>query len=129
MTPDTDLGVVRRAGRIAAVQASLALAAVLLVVGAVVYFVDVRVQGQQVRSQLSSVAQTADDATDPPPGIILVLRDMAGRVAASAEGVPTTDLLARPPGFSDARIDNTLYRAVVVDKPEGRVVALLDLAP
>ena len=43
MTPDTDLGVVRRAGRIAAVQASLALAAVLLVVGAVVYFVDVRV--------------------------------------------------------------------------------------
>lgn len=129
MTPDTDLGVVRRAGRIAAVQASLALAAVLLVVGAVVYFVDVRVQEQQVRSQLSSVAQTADDATDPPPGIILVLRDMAGRVAASAEGVPTTDLLARPPGFSDARIDNTLYRAVVVDKPEGRVVALLDLAP
>jgi signal transduction histidine kinase len=95
----------------------------------VVYFVDVRVQEQQVRSQLSSVAQTADDATDPPPGIILVLRDMAGRVAASAEGVPTTDLLARPPGFSDARIDNTLYRAVVVDKPEGRVVALLDLAP
>ena len=129
MTPDTDLGVVRRAGRIAAVQASLALAAVLLVVGAVVYFVDVRVQEQQIRSQLSSVAQTADDATDPPPGIILVLRDMAGRVAASAEGVPTTDLLARPPGFSDARIDNTLYRAVVVDKPEGRVVALLDLAP
>jgi len=129
VTPDTDLGVVRRAGRIAAVQASLALAAVLLVVGAVVYFVDVRVQEQQIRSQLSSVAQTADDATDPPPGIILVLRDMAGRVAASAEGVPTTDLLARPPGFSDARIDNTLYRAVVVDKPEGRVVALLDLAP
>ena len=129
MTPDSDLGVVRRAGRIAAVQASLALAAVLLVVGAVVYFVDVRVQEQQIRSQLSSVAQTADDATDPPPGIILVLRDMAGRVAASAEGVPTTDLLARPPGFSDARIDNTLYRAVVVDKPEGRVVALLDLAP
>jgi len=129
VTPDSDLGVVRRAGRIAAVQASLALAAVLLVVGAVVYFVDVRVQEQQIRSQLLSVAQTADDTTDPPPGMILVMRDMAGRVAASAEGVPTTDLLARPPGFSDARLDNTRYRGVVVDRPQGRVAALLDLAP
>ena len=83
-------------------QASLALAAVLLVVGAVVYFVDVRVQEQQIRSQLSSVALTADDATDPPPGMILVLRDSAGKVAASADGVPTAELLARPAGFSDS---------------------------
>ena len=96
MTPDSDLGVVRRAGRIAAVQASLALAAVLLVVGAVVYFVDVRVQEQQIRSQLLSVAQTADDTTDPPPGMILVMRDMAagrerlqrGRVRRLAVGPP-----------------------------------------
>ena len=48
MTPDSDLSVVQRAGRIAAVQASLALAAVLLVVGAVVYIVDIRVQAQQI---------------------------------------------------------------------------------
>ena len=129
MTPDSDLGVVRRAGRIAALQASLALAAVLLVVGAVVYLVDVRVQQQQIRSQLRSVAMAADDATDPPPDMILVLRDAAGRVVASTDGVPTTDLLARSPGFSDIRIENIPYRAVVVDKPDGRVVALLDLTP
>jgi signal transduction histidine kinase len=126
MTPHGDLGVVHRAGRIAAVQASVALAAVLLVVGAVVFFVDIRVQEQQIRSQLSSVASTADDATDPPPGMILVLRDRAGKVTASADGVPTSELLARPAGFSDIRIDGTRYRAVVVDKPAGRVVALLD---
>jgi len=36
MRTDSDLNVVHRAGRIAAVQASLALAAVLLVVGAAV---------------------------------------------------------------------------------------------
>jgi signal transduction histidine kinase len=126
MTPHSDLGVVHRAGRIAAVQASVALAAVLLVVGAVVFFVDIRVQEQQIRSQLSSVASTADDVTDPPPGMILVLRDRAGTVTASADRVPTTELLARPAGFSDARIDGARYRAVVVDKPEGRVVALLD---
>lgn len=126
---DNDLVVVRRAGRVAALQASLALAAVLLVVGAVVYFVDVRVQEQQITAQLSSVARTADDATDPPPGMILVLRELGGKVAASADGVPTTDLLARPPGFSDAWVRGVPYRAVVVDRPEGRVVALLDLEP
>ena len=129
MTPDSDLSVVHRAGRIAAVQASLALAAVLLVVGAVVYFVDIRVQEQQIRSQLSSVALAADDVTDPPPGMILVLRDRAGKVAASADGVPTAELLARPAGFSEAEIDGAPYRALVIDRPEGRVVALLDLGP
>jgi hypothetical protein len=56
------------------------LAAVLLVVGAVVYLVDIRVQEQQIRSQLSSVALAADDATVPPPGMILVLGDLAGKV-------------------------------------------------
>ena len=129
MKPDSDLSVVHRAGRIAAVQASLALAAVLLVVGAVVYFVDIRVQEQQIRSQLSSVALAADDATDPPPGMILVLRDLAGKVEVSADGIPTAELLARPAGFSEAQIDGVPYRAVVVDRPEGRVVALLDLEP
>lgn len=126
---DKDLGVVRRAGRVAAAQASLALAAVLLVVGAVVYVVDVRVQDQQITAALSAVAQTADDATDPPPGMILVLRDSTGKVSVSTDGVPTAKLLARPTGFSDAWVRGIPYRAIVVDRPEGRVVALLDLEP
>jgi signal transduction histidine kinase len=129
MTPEDDLTVVHRAGRVAAVQASLALAAVLLVVGAVIFLVDVRVQEQQINSQLTSVASTADDATDPPPGMILLLRGRSGKVAASTDGLPTSDLLARPIGFFDTRIDGEHYRAVVVDKPEGRVVALLGLEP
>lgn len=129
MTTDSDLSVVQRAGRIAAVQASLALAAVLLVVGAVVYFVDIRVQEQQIKSQLSSVALAADDVTDPPPGMILVLRNLTGKVAASADGIPTAELLARPAGFSEVQIHGAPYRVVVIDRPEGRVVALLDLGP
>ncbi len=129
MRTDSDLSVVHRAGRIAAVQASLALAAVLLVVGAVVYLVDIRVQEQQIRSQLSSVALAADDATDPPPGMILVLRDLAGKVEASDDGIPTAELLARPAGFFETQIDGAPFRAVVVNKPEGTVVALLDLGP
>jgi signal transduction histidine kinase len=129
MTPDSDLTVVHRAGRVAAVQASLAVAAVLLVVGAVAFVVDVRVQERQIRSQLTAVASITDDVTDPPPGMILVLRGNSGKVAASRDGVPTADLLARPAGYSDSRIDNVHYRAVVADRPEGRVVALLDLEP
>ena len=127
MTPDSDLTLVRRAGRRAAIHASLALAAVLLVVGAVVLFVDVNVQNQQIASQLSSVASTADDAVDPPPGMLLVLRDLSGKVQASADGLPTADLLARPVGFSDVRIEGGRYRALVTDRPQGRVVALLAL--
>lgn len=127
MTHDTDLAVVRRAGRIAAIQASLALAAVLLVVGAVIFFVDVRVQNRQIADELTAVATSADDATDPPPGIQLVLRDSAGNVQASNADLPAADLLARPLGFSDARIDGEETRVLVLDKPQGRVVALLAL--
>jgi signal transduction histidine kinase len=128
MTSDgSDLTLVRRAGRIAAVQASLALAAVLLVVGAVVFFVDVRVQNQQIADQLTTVASTADDPTDPPPGMQLVLRDLTGKVQVSAPELPAADLLGRPAGFSDARIDGRQNRVLVADKAQGRVVTLLAL--
>jgi signal transduction histidine kinase len=50
-------------------------------------------------------------------------------VAASADKIPTAELLARPAGFSEVRIDAAPYRVVVIDKPQGRVVALLDLGP
>lgn len=128
MTSDgSDLAVVRRAGRIAALQASLALAAVLLVVGAVVFFVDVHVQNQQIANQLATVASTADDATDPPPGMQLLLRDLTGKVTTSAASLPAADLLGRPAGFSDTRIDGSKQRVLISDRPQGRVVALLAL--
>jgi len=127
VTPPGDFEVVRRAGRIAAVQASLALAAVLLVVGAVVYLVDVRVQDRQIADQLVSAAATADDVVDPPPGMHLVLRDPSGKVTASTEGLPAGDLLARPSGFSDEHISGERFRVLVADRPQGRVVALLAL--
>jgi signal transduction histidine kinase len=117
----------RRAGRIAALQASLALTAVLLLVGAVIFVVDAQVQKRQIADQLTSVVGTADDVTDPPPGIQLVLRDLAGTTSASVDGLPTAELLGRPAGFSDIRIGDESYRMLVADRPEGRVVALLAL--
>jgi signal transduction histidine kinase len=127
--PVSDLTVVQRAGRIAATQASLALAVVLLVVGAVVFIVDVRVQNRQISSQLQTVAATADDVNDPPPGMELVLRDNNGRVTTSDGGQPGVALLSGPTGFTDIRAHGTELRALVVNRPEGRVVALVDLAP
>ena len=127
MTSGSDLDVVRRAGRIAAIQASLALAAVLLVVGAVIFLVDVRVQNQQIANQLTSVASTADDATDPPPGMQLIVRDLEGNVQGSSRDLPTADLLSRSAGFSEARLDGEEYRVLVTDKAQGRVVAMLAL--
>ena len=127
--PMSDLAVVQRAGRIAASQASLALAVVLLVVGSVVFIVDVRVQNRQIGSQLHAVAMTADDVNDPPPGMGLVLRDNNGKISTSDGGQPGIALLTAPTGFTDLHTEGTELRALVMDRPEGRVVALVDLAP
>ena len=44
--------------------------------------------------------------------------------------MPTAELLARPGRIlRQLEIDGVPYRGVVIDKPEGRVVALLDLGP
>ena len=127
--PPSDLTVVKRAGRIAAAQASVALAVVLLVVGAVVFAVYVRVQNRQISAQLETVAATADDVNDPPPGMELVLRDNKGAVAMSDGGQAGVDLLGGTTGYADLNANGERFRALVVDRPEGRVVAMLDVAP
>lgn len=129
MTPAGDLSVVRRAGRIVAIQTSLALAAVLLLVGLVIATVFVRAQNNQMTAELNEVAMTADDVGDPPPGVELVLRDNDDSVATSDGGEAGVPLLSGPEGFTDLRDDDRHYRALVVDRPEGRVIALMDLAP
>ncbi len=127
--PPSDLGMVRRAGRIVALQASAALAAVLVLVGGVVAASYVHAQSTQITDQLQTVADTADDASDPPPGMGLALRDTDGTVSTSDGGKAGVPLLTGPTGFTDLTTPNRHYRALVVDRPEGRVVALLDLAP
>ncbi len=129
MTPAGDLSVVRRAGRIVAIQTSLALAAVLLLVGLVIATVFVRAQNNQVTAELNEVAMTADDVGDPPPGVELVLRDNDDSVATSDGGEAGVPLLSGPAGFTDLSDHERHYRALVVDRPEGRVIALMDLAP
>ena len=129
MTPVSDLAVVKRAGRIAAIQASAALALVLLVVGGVVFAVYVRAQNHQIDAELRTLAMSADDANDPPPDMELALRENNGAVSTSDGGQPGVPLLSGPPGFGDLRADERHYRTLVVDRPEGRVAAMMDLAP
>jgi two-component system OmpR family sensor kinase len=129
MTLGNDLAVVRRAGRIAAIQASAALALVLLVVGGVVFTVYVRAQNRQIDSELRTLAISADDANDPPPDMELALREKNGEVSTSDGGQPGVPLLSGPTGFSDLWTDGRHYRTLAVDRPEGRVVAMMDLAP
>lgn len=124
-----DMARVRRAGRIVAFQTSAALAAVLLLVGLVIAAVFVRGQNNQITEDLEVVARSADDTGDAPPGMELVLRDDSGRVTSSPGGNVGVPLLGRAPGFADVDDDHRHYRALVVDRPEGRVVALTDLAP
>lgn len=129
MTPASDLAVVRRAGRIAAIQASAALALVLLVVGGVVFTVYVRAQNRQIDAELQTLAMSADDANDPPPDMELAMRDNNGAVSTSDGGQPGVALLSGPAGLGDLRTDGRHYRTLVVDRPEGRVAAMMDLAP
>jgi len=127
--PAADFSVVKRAGRIAALQASAALAVLLLVVGVVLAVVDVRTQTREITDRLTAVAENVDDAGDPPPGMELVLRDTDGQVSTSRGGEVGVPLLVGPAGFTEFDTGGRTYRALVVDRPVGRVVVLIDMAP
>ena len=127
--PAADFSVVKRAGRTAALQASAALAVLLVVVGVVLAVVDVRAQTREITDQLTAVAETADDAGDPPPGMELVLRDTDGQVSTSRGGEAGVPLLTGPAGVTEFDTGGRTYRALVVDRPVGRVVVLIDMAP
>lgn len=127
--PAGDLRTIRRAGRIVAIQTSVALAAVLLLVGLVVAALYVRAQNNLISEQLNAVAARADDVDDPPPGMELALRDNDGRVSFSDGGKAGVPLLSGSAGLHDVRDRDRHYQALVTDRPEGRVVAMLDLSP
>lgn len=128
-TPVDDFALLQRAGRIAALQVSAALALVLLVVGAVVYTVDTRVQDRQINDQLRSVAEDIDDVTEPPPGMIVAVRSQEGAIESSDDHANVTQLLSGPAGLLELKLDGQHYRALVVDTDRGRVAALLSMHP
>jgi len=126
-----DEALLRRTGRVAALQSALALGVVLLLVGTVAYFLDVRAQAQEISGQLSAVVASADDVTDAPPGMALAIRAPSGAVAVSdrAPAAAAARLLSGQPGFSSVRSHDVEYRGLVADRGGRRVAALLDITP
>ena len=127
--PAADFSLVRRAGRTAALQASAALALLLVLVGSVFAVVDLRAQTRETKDQLTYVAETADDAHDPPPGMELAMRNTDGEVSTSRHGGAGVPLLTGPTGFTEIHNGERTYRALVMDRPRWRVVAMIDMAP
>jgi len=125
-----DEALLRRTGRIAALQSALALGVVLLLVGTVAYLLDVHAQAQEISGQLSAVVASADDVTDAPPGMALAIRAPSGAVAVSDRApAATVRLLSRQPGFSSVRSHDVEYRGLVADRDGRRIAALLDITP
>jgi len=125
-----DEALLRRTGRIAALQSALALGVVLLLVGTVAYLLDVHAQAQEISGQLSAVIASTDDVTDAPPGMALAIREPSGAVAVSDRApAATARLLSGQPGFSDVRSHDVEYRGLVADRDGRRIAALLDITP
>ena len=125
-----DAALLRRTGRVAALQSALALGVVLLIVGAVAYFLDVHAQTQEISGQLSAVVASADDVTDAPPGMALAIRAPSGAVAVSDRApAVTAKLLTGELGLSSVRSHDVDYRALVVDRGGRRIAALLNITP
>ncbi|MFJ4654526.1 sensor histidine kinase [Nocardia sp. NPDC088792] len=125
----TELTVLRHAARTAAIQSALALAAMLVMVGAVLYVVDSHIQRHQIDDQLSQVVATVNDIDDPPPGMAIGIAEH-GRIAVSAHApAPTATLVTGPTGYRDVRAGDVEYRALVVDHSGRRIAVLLDLTP
>jgi signal transduction histidine kinase len=59
----------------------------------------------------------------------LAMRQRDGATSFSDGGQPGVPLLTGPAGFSDVHADGRHFRTLTVDRPQGRVVAMMDMAP
>ena len=87
-TRDPDLAMVRRAGRRAAWLAAALVAVSFVLCAGLVLLIVVTGQDSAARRQLAAAAEHADDVSDPPSGIGLLLRQPGGRIERSAGAPP-----------------------------------------
>jgi two-component system, OmpR family, sensor kinase len=86
--PDPDLVLVRRAGRRAASLAAALVAVSFLLCAGLVLVVVVTGQDRAARGELAAAVARADDVSDPPAGIDLLLRRPDGRIEVTP-GAPS----------------------------------------
>ncbi len=122
-----DRALLQSASRRIALQSAAVLGVVvaLAVVGLAVTFD--RAQHAEIDRTVRSAARTADDVTDPPPGVLLV--EAAGGRVTLTPGAPAA--LARwataPLGQGWARADGRIFETYVAEHDGRRFVAAYDL--
>ncbi|HEX3005793.1 MAG TPA: HAMP domain-containing sensor histidine kinase [Angustibacter sp.] len=127
-----DRQLVRRASASVAVQAAVAVALVVLAMTAVVLVVDDQQQHRQADSTTRSAWARADDVSDPPAGIWLVLRTAGGRTLVTSgapEAVREVDPSTQPDGASRLTSDGQELAVWTGDRTFGRLSAVYDLSP
>jgi signal transduction histidine kinase len=142
----SDARLVRRAAVVIAVQTGAAVAVVVTAVALLVLVLTVREQRADALRIVRTAALSADDVSDPPSGVSLLLRAPDGRLKASARtptGLRSLDLAQLPTGASELEVagggdgdgdrpggggadERHAYEVYVVDRDGQRVVAALD---
>ena len=128
---DADQQLVRRAGRAVAWQTAAAVAVLVALMGIALLVVEAHQQTVQARELSRQAWSTADDATDPPAGVwLLVVTPSGGR--KDSPGAPASIRSLDPRGLpdGDAHLDVGGREAQVFTGPRkgGRVSAVYDTA-
>jgi signal transduction histidine kinase len=142
----SDTRLVRRAALVIAAQTGAAVAVVVTGVALLVLGLTVREQRADALRIVRAAALTADDTSDPPNGVSLLLRAPDGRLEVSPrtpEGLRSLDLTQLPTGASEVEVaggdegderrpgggesgERHGYEVFVVDRDGRRMVAALD---
>ena len=96
--PDPDRVLLRRARRTLAIRNAVAIALILLFVGAVALLVVQREERTALAASIRQTAATEEDVVDPPAGSWIFRLDAAGRLTATADapaGLPDRAALDR----------------------------------
>ncbi|MGN6613147.1 MAG: sensor histidine kinase [Angustibacter sp.] len=127
-----DRQLMRRASASVAIQAALAVALVVIAMTAVVLVVDEQQQHRQADSTTRSAWARADDVSDPPSGIWLVLRTQGGRTLitkGAPDAVAEVDPTKQPDGASRLTADGQELALWTGERSFGRLSAVYDLSP
>src|SRR6476469_2100370 len=124
-----DRELLRRATVSVAVQAALAVAVVVLAMAGVVLAVDEHQQQAEAEGTTRSAWARADDVSDPPGGVWLVLSTPDGRTVATKNApgaVAAVDPTQQPNGASRVVSDGQELAVWTGDRSFGRLSAVYD---
>lgn len=132
MSNDTLL--LRRASRRLGLQAALLVTLIVVVLSAVAVLIVVQAQHRVDTTLLREAAVRADDVTDPPSGVWLILRHRDGSVVSTPgtpAGLPDRAVLDRVaktgvPSTSDLHAGGVEYRIYTIRQRDRTVQAALD---